>query len=310
MITTYKSNGHGLEVLATAVEGAWVSVVDPTPDELAQLIRDFGLPPEFAAYPLDVDEMPRTERDEGVTLIVVRVPSYQGETEDVPYVTLPLGILLAGKNVITVCKHESGVLRDLADGRRKGLSTTKRNRFVLQLLWSTANRYLAYLRDINRSVDRLEDRLQASLQNREVLALLKYQKSLVYFTTALKANEVMMERLQKSQLFQMYPDDLELLEDVLTENQQAIEMTAIASNILSSMMDAFASIISNNLNVVMKFLASITIILTIPTLIASLYGMNVGLPLEGQPWAFAFVLALAAGVAGLVGFIFWRKDWL
>lgn len=310
MIKILKSNGHGLEVLEQPTDGAWVNVEDPTPGELAALARDLNIPPEFLSYALDADEIPRTERDEGVTLILLRVPWFVGEHADVPYSTQPLGVILAGKLLVTVCKADTGLLQSFADGRRRGLATGKRNRFVLQLLWSTANRYLLYLREINKITDQLEDKLQRSLQNREVLELLKYQKSLVYFTTALKANELMMERLQKSQLFQAYPEDIELLEDVLTENQQAIEMTNIASNILSSMMDAFASIISNNLNGVMKFLASITIILTLPTMIASFYGMNVSLPAQGQVWAFGFVAGLALLAVTVVAYIFWRRDWL
>jgi magnesium transporter len=192
----------------------------------------------------------------------------------------------------------------------KTLSTAKRNRFVLQLLLSTANRYLSYLREINKIVDTLEDQLQLSLRNKEVLELLKYQKSLVYFTTALRSNELVMERLQKSQMFRQYPDDEDLLEDVLTENQQAIEMVGIANDILSQMMDAFASIISNNLNSVMKFLASITIVMAIPTMVASFYGMNVDLPLAHNGFLdFWMVLGISICIALVVIVLFWRKDW-
>jgi len=172
---------------------------------------------------------------------------------------------------MTVCRYDHELLREMAAGKVRGLSTAKRNRFILQLLLNAANKYLAYLREINKIVDTLEDRLYISLRNRELLGLLRYQKSLVYFTTALKANELMMERLHRSGFFRTYPDDEDLLEDVITENQQAIEMTNIASNILSSMMDAFASIISNNMNIVMKFLAAATIIIALPTLFASFY---------------------------------------
>jgi magnesium transporter len=199
---------------------------------------------------------------------------------------------------------------ELAQGRLRGLSTAKRHRFVLHLPLHVAARYLACLRDINREVDALEDRLQRSLQNRELQELLKFQKSLVYFTTALKSNELMIERLQKTLFFQAYPEDQDLLDDVLTENRQAIEMTNIASNILSQMMDAFASIISNNLNSVMKLLASATIMLTVPTLIASFYGMNLDLPGETAPQAFAVVVGVSLALVVLTGFVFWKRDWL
>jgi len=209
-----------------------------------------------------------------------------------------------------VCSFESDLIRGLTNGRVRNLSTSKRNRFLLHIFLVAAQQYLTYLRAINKTVDILEDKLQLSLRNREVLELLKYQKSLTYFTTALKANELMMARLQKSQLFRMYPDDEDLLEDALTEIGQAIEMTNISSGILSAMMDAFASIISNNLNVVMKFLASVTIILALPTLVASIYGMNVDLPLEAHPLAFWYVLGSAVIVSIGVVAVFIRKDWL
>ena len=202
-------------------------------------LRELSVPSEFITYPLDLDERPRVEREDGETMILLRVPFYQGSNTDVPFTTIPMGIVMDGQWIMTVCRHDNDLLRELAAGKIRGLSTAKRNRFILQVLLAAASKYLLYLREINRTVDNLEDQLQMSMQNRELLGLLKYQKSLVYFTTALKANELMMERLHRSGFFRTYPDDEDLLEDVLTENQQAIEMTNIASNILSSMMDAF-----------------------------------------------------------------------
>ncbi len=309
MIKIYKTGEQGLETLEETTKGCWINVVDPSPAEMASL-RDLEIPPEFLTYPLDMDERPRVEREDGFTMILLRVPYYQGQTVDVPYTTIPLGIVMDGQWIMTICRHNHDLLQEMAAGRMRGLSTAKRNRFILQLLLAAANRYLIYLREINRSVDALEDQLQMSMQNRELLGLLKYQKSLVYFTTALKANELMMERLHRSGFFRTYADDEDLLEDVITENQQAIEMTNIASNILSSMMDAFASIISNNMNVVMKFLAAATIVIALPTLIASLFGMNVSLPLQEHPLAFVFVLALALGAALLVTRLFMKRNWM
>jgi len=309
MITIMKNTDNGLSPLPEMIPGCWAHVVDPTPDEIARLQSEVGAPADFVTYPLDVDERARTEKEEGAILIILRVPYFQGRTADVPYTTMPLGIILTDKLVVTICKSANGVMHEMLDGRVKGLSTAKRNRFVLRLLLITAQKYLSYLREINKAVDTLEDRLQASLKNKEVMELLKYQKSLTYFTTALKSNELMMQRLQRSRLFEMYPDDEDLLEDALTEIQQAIEMTSISSNILSGMMDAFASIISNNLNVVMKFLASITIILSIPTIVASFYGMNVALPLAEHPLAFLITLGIALGIALVVVVVFWKKDW-
>ncbi len=309
MITILKSVETGLETQNEFSGGSWVSVIDPSPEDISRLHHELGIPTEFLIYPLDLDETARVEKDEGLLLIVLRIPCFQGENVDIPYTTIPLGIILTEKLIITVCRMKIDIVPELLDGRIKRLSTAKRNRFILQILMSTATKYLRYLREINRSVDALEDRLQASMRNQEVLGLLKYEKSLVYFTTALRSNELMLERLQRSQMFKMYPEDEELLEDVLIETRQAIEMTNIANNILASMMDAFASIISNNLNVVMKFLTSVTIVLTIPGIFGALYGMNVRLPLMDHPAAFFMIVAGSVGLMALTALIFVRRNW-
>lgn len=310
MLTIYHSTATGLEVVEQPTSGCWFNLVAPAPEEIVRLQQVIEAPQDFITYPLDLAEMPRTEKEDGATLLVLRVPHFHGEAADIPYSTVPLGIIFTDHYIATVCQIETDVSLEIAAGRARGLSTHKHNRFILQLLWIAAKHYLGHLRAINKSVDDLEDQLQHSLRNRELTGLLKYQKSLVYFITALKANELMLQHLQRSRLFQQYPDDEELLDDVLTEIQQAIEMTNISSSILSQMMDAFASIISNNLNVVMKFMAAATIIISLPTLIASLYGMNVPLPLAHSPWMFVVLVVISLAVALLVAGAFWRKDWL
>lgn len=309
MITFYKTTEAGLEKLEEMASGCWINVIDPTTDEIEQL-TGLGIPQDFITYPLDIDERARTEKeDDGTTLILIRIPYFQGVKVDVPYTTIPLGIVLTNGFILTVCRRQNDILQEFASGRMRGFSTAKRNRFVLQILLNTAYKYLSYLREINRTVDFLEDQLQASMQNKEVMELLKYQKSLVYFTTALKTNELLLERLHRGPLFRMYPEDEDLLEDVITENQQAIEMTNISNNILSSMMDAFASIISNNLNVVMKFLASVTIVLSLPNILTSFYGMNIALPMQSNPNAAFIILGLSIGISLTVIFIFMKRQW-
>ena len=310
MLTIYRSTETGLATLTDIIPGCWISAIEPTTDEIEQ-IHHLGIPRDFLTYPLDLDERPRTEReDDGSMLIILRVPYYEGPKVDVPYTTVPLGIIITEKYIVTVCRRPNEAIQELTSGRIRGLSTVKRNRFILRMLLLTASRYLENLRQINRTVEALEDQCQGSIRNREMLELLKYQKSLVYFTTALKGNQLMMERLQRSQLFHMYPDDEDLLEDVITENQQALEMVNISSSILTSMMDAFASLISNNLNEVMKFLASITIILSIPTIVTSFFGMNIPLPWAKDGLApvyiFGIFLLLSIGVV----LLFRRRDWL
>jgi len=310
MISIYKGKeGSGITEVQNYTEGCWVNVIDPTSEELSDLTK-LGIPLDFITSPLDLDERPRSEKDdEGTQLILIKIPFFQGDELDVPYTSIPLGIILTEKFVVTVCKKNNIILDELLRTKLKGFSTGKKIRFVLRVLLLSATKFLSYLREINNSVERVEDNLTASMRNKEVLELLKYQKSLVYFETALKSNELMMERLQKTPIFRRFPEDEDLLEDVLTENQQAIEMVAIAENILSSMMDAFASIISNNLNVVMKFLASVTIVLSIPTIITSFFGMNVTLPMSSQPWSYLGIISIFVALCLLVILIFIRKDW-
>jgi magnesium transporter len=307
MLTIYKTTEQGLEQLDTMANGTWIKAVDPTPDEIEKLVN-WGVDVDYINYSLDLDEMPRIERDEEYTFILIRIPHRQLES-DIPYTTIPLGIMIRGNTIVTICRHDKEMFQVLADGKYRLLKTGKRYRFALYIFLETAARYLAHLREINRATEIIEDQLQKSTRNRELMELLKYQKSLTYFATALRSNEVMMERVQRTQIFNYYEDDQDLLEDVLTENQQAIQMTNINTEILSSMMDAFASIISNNLNGVMKALAALTIILNLPTIVASFYGMNVTLPGEGNPFAFLSIIGVAVATTVVATFIFYKRDW-
>jgi magnesium transporter len=307
MLTIYKTTEQGLEQFDSMVNGAWLKVVDPTPEEVQQLV-DWGIEPDYINYSLDLDEMPRMERDEDYTFILIRIPHRQPES-DIPYTTIPLGIMIKGNVIVTICRYDKELFKVLANGKYRLLKTGKRYRFALYIFLETATRYLTHLREINRMTEAVEDQLQKSTRNREVLELLKYQKSLTYFATALRSNEVMMERVQRTQIFNYYEEDQDLLEDVLTENQQAIQMTNINTEILSSMMDAFASIISNNLNGVMKALAAITIIINVPAVVAAFYGMNVTLPGEGHPLAFLTVIGISLSLTAIATFIFYKRDW-
>jgi magnesium transporter len=312
MLSIYKSiTNQGLMPQEKFVNGSWIHAIDPTADEIAKLI-EWGIDPDLINYSLDFDEMPRMERDEdeGYVFILLRIPHFQGETSDIPYVTTPVGIIIKSNLVATIGKFDSDIFKTLINGKYRLLRTAKRYRFALYMFLESSTRYLTYLRAINKTVDGLEDQLQKSTRNREVLELLKYQKSLTYFATALRSNEVMMERLQKTRMFNQYEEDQELLEDVITENQQAIQMVNTSTEILSSMMDAFASIISNNLNVVMKALAALTIIINIPTIVSSFFGMNVEIPgNESHPLAFLTVVGIAVAITVIAAIIFVKRDW-
>lgn len=307
MLTIYKTTEHGLEQLESMANGVWVKAVDPTPEEIQQLVN-WGIDADYINYSLDLDEMPRLERDDDYTFILIRIPHRQPDS-DIPYITIPLGIMIKGNMIVTICRYDKEMFKVLANGKYRLLKTGKRYRFALYIFLETATRYLTHLREINRMTETIEDQLQQSTRNREVLELLKYQKSLTYFATALRSNEVMMERVQRTQIFNYYEEDQDLLEDVLTENQQAIQMTNIATELLAAMMDAFASIISNNLNGVMKGLAAITIIINVPAVVAAFYGMNVELPGESHPLAFLMVFAIALSLTAIATFIFYKRDW-
>ena len=307
MLTIYKSSEQGVEQLESMANGTWVKAIDPTPEEVKKLV-DWGIDVDYINYSLDFDEMARMERDDDYTFILLRIPHSQPDA-DVPFITIPLGIMIKGNTIVTICRYDKEIFKILANGKYRLLKTSKRYRFALYIFLETATRYLTHLREINRMTEVIEDQLQKSTRNREVLELLKYQKSLTYFATALRSNEVMMERIQRTQIFNYYEEDQDLLEDVLTENQQAIQMTSIATEILSGMMDAFASIISNNLNGVMKALAAITIIINVPAVVAAFYGMNVDLPGESHPLAFLTVIGISLALTALATFIFYKRDW-
>jgi magnesium transporter len=307
MLTIYKTTEQGLEQLETMANGTWVKAIDPTPDEIQQLVN-WGVDVDYINYSLDLDEMPRIEREDDYTFILLRIPHRQPDS-DIPYITIPLGIMIRGNAIITICRFDKDMFKVLADGKYRMMKTGKRYRFTLYIFLETAVRYLTHLREINRMTEFIEDQLQKSTRNRELMELLKYQKSLTYFATALRSNEVMMERVQRMQIFNYYEEDQDLLEDVLTENQQAIQMTSINAEILSSMMDAFASIISNNLNVVMKALAAITIVLNMPVIVASFYGMNVPLIGENNPFSFISLIGISIGLGAVATYVFYKRDW-
>jgi magnesium transporter len=314
MINVYQTIDSGLARVERPGKGCWIDLIAPSLEEARQATEAAGLQreqaKEYVAAALAPDSVPRAEQANGALFILVRIPHFRGETARIPYITVPLGILVTDDTILTVCQYDHELLRNLDEERRSAFSTRQPHRFVLHFLWGIATRYLAHLNDINQAVDRLEDRLQRALQNREVLELLRYQKSLVHFTTGLKTNELMLERLQRAELLGLRAGDEDVLDDLVTEHHEAMLMTEIASDILSQTMDAFASIISNNLNVVMKFLASITVVLIVPQIIGTFYGMNVGLPIQEQPWAFTTLVLLSVALAGFVAFVFWRKDWL
>lgn len=305
MLLTWNSANRSVAPVTEPPATGWVHAATPTPAEL-DLLEQRGVPRDFLTHALDPNELPRLDRSGDATLAIMRVP-IRGEPGDLPFRTTALGVIALPGRIVTVTRSELE-LRELVPA--DGLDAAHPHRAVLHLLARVAELYLAYLHELERHVDRLEDELETSLRNREVLQLLRSQKSLVHFTTGLGGNEIMLTRLQRDPHFPMTPDDHALLEDVAVELHQAIEVTRISEDILSQMMDAFASIISNNLNVVMKVLTSLTILLAIPTMVASFYGMNVGLPLQHEPVAFWLLVVASAALSGVLAVVFYRRRWL
>lgn len=310
MLKIFRTVGEELvEVSDLKERNIWINLYNPTEEEIKTVSEATGILPEFIWPALDEEERPRIETDEGQIMILVKTPVVRSQDGDFICDTIPLGIVATESNILTVCLEENEALKDFQRPKPPACHTGKRTRFLLQILFRIATLYLKYLRLIDQKSDQIENQLQKSTRNVELVRLLNLEKSLVYFTTSLRANETVLERLMRSQLsrtvepttyqvLKMYEEDQDLLEDVIVENRQAIEMSETHSSILSGMMDAFASVISNNLNIVMKFLTSVTIVLALPTMLASFFGMNVGLPFQNHPLAFWIVLALAFALCG------------
>lgn len=309
MIQYFKIAGQKLVPAITIDEAFWVHLESPDADEVNSIIAKYELPEDFITDLQDADENSRMEYDEGAMLIILRVPLYyKHRSASVSFATAPLGIIVAPAKIITVSFYENEILTQYLDGKHRPFTITQQS-FILSINLRTAIYFLKFLKEINRRTANIENELHQSLRNKELIRLLRMEKSLVFFNTSLKSNEIILERMQRSRWLQADPEAEDLIEDVIIENKQAIEMANIYSSILSGMMDAFASIISNNLNVVMKFLTSITIVLALPTLIASIYGMNVHLPFQEVPYAFAIVMSISVVLSIVMVFIFIRKKY-
>lgn len=316
MLRIFKTNCETLRelTLASVEKGAWLNMTAPDAAEVAAVADLTGVPLDALKAALDEEERSRVEIEDNYILVITNVPTHR---ESYAYDTLPLGIVLTRDYFITVCLDSHQVLEEFAAEGPRTFSTYKKTRFLFQLLYKSAILYLKYLKQINRSTDEIERDLRQSVKNQEIFQLLELQKGLTFFTASLRSNGIVLERLLRlrsnrelQHLIAVYEEDEDLLEDVIIENKQAIEMVEMYSNVLSGMMGAFTSIISNNLNLVMKFLAAVTILLAIPTMVSSFWGMNVaGIPFSSEN-GFLFVLLLAAAAAGLSAYGLWRRGLL
>jgi magnesium transporter len=309
MLDIRRSSSAGMERPTAPTAGCWLHITQPTAADLA-VVREFGVPAALLDHVSDIDERPRVEHAGDFVLVVMNYPLRRSEATGPPWRTLPLSVLLTPQGVVTLSQAPTPFLLPLLDGQVSALSTDRGPEFVLRVFWQLADACLRGLREINAGVEGLENELKRSLRNEEVLGLLDFQKSLTFFATGMKANELVLERLQRVPTLHWADQDQELLDDVRVELRQAVEMVEIADHVLSDMMDAFASIVSNNLNSVMKVLTSVTIIIAVPTLIASIYGMNVGLPGARNPLAFVGLIGLSVVAAVVLFVVFRRRNWL
>jgi len=274
-------------------KGNWINMVSPTEDEIKEVCKNIGIRDHFIRYALDYEEKARIdiEDDDNTILFIIDIPIIEKENGSRMYSTMPIGIIFVRDDyIITVSLTKNDIIEDLEKNKIKNISTYKKSRLLLQIFYANAEKFLTLLKRLNKETEVAENVLKNSMKNKELLKLLNIEKSLVYFTTSLKSNEVVMEKTMRGNLIKLYEEDEDILEDAIIENKQAIEMSQIYNNILAGTMDAYASIISNNLNAVMQFLTSITIILAIPTMISSYWGMNVPVPLQDNPFGFILVV--------------------
>lgn len=315
MLRIYKSSESGplQELSIKALEkGAWMNLINPTPYELKVVSNLADVDLDFLKSALDEEERSHTELEDNCVLVITNVPVMRGQDS---YDTLPLGIVITRDYMITVCLEDNPVLSEFNEGTARLFRTFKKTRFLFQILYKSATFYLRHLRQISKRSDEIEKRLRQSMKNQELLQLLELQKGLTYFNASLRSNGAVLDKLLRLRsshnlqyILKMYEEDEDLLEDVIIENKQAREMVDMYSTILARMADTFASIISNNLNLVMKFLASITIILAIPTVISSFFGMNVEIPFSGAKSGFLYVSVIAMCLTSLCAFVLWKKD--
>ncbi len=316
MLDVLKTMENGLTSLSmqTVEPGSWVNLIHPTHEELLEVEKLTGAPSDFIRAALDPEETSRIEVEDDQILVLVNVPVDRAPGND-EYDTIPLGIIVTPDYIVTICQKDNAVFDPFARNRYRAFSTFKRTRFLFQLLYCSAALFLKDLRQITRKSDEIEKDLRKSMKNKELFQLLGLQKGLTYYSISLRSNKVVIERLlrvcsnpQLAHIIKIREEDEDLLDDVRIEYDQGIEMAQVQADVLTGMMDAFGSVISNNLNIVMKFLASVTIVLAVPTMISGLWGMNVPVPWAHNPLGFLYALLLAVFISVVTAVYLWKKD--
>jgi magnesium transporter len=311
MIKILKTNEENQTVETDSIEnGCWVYLEDPNSSEIELVSEKTSLEEGFIRAALDKEESSRLEVEGEQILMLLDIPIMELENTAARYSTIPLGIVLNANFIVTVCLQNNNIIDDFLEQKIKTFYTYKKSRFILQILLRIDKYYLNFLKQIDKNSKIIETNLHKSMKNKELIELLALEKSLVFFSTSLKSNQSTLEKMLKLKMIKKYPEDEDLLEDVIIENSQAIEMASIYSNILSGTMDAFASIINNNLNMVMKILTSITIVMSVPMIIGSFFGMNVPVPWGRFNLGFVAIIGIALIVSVAVLVILKRKNML
>ena len=306
-IYAMKSGERHLTEIPDIAPGCWINLENPSDREIEEVSAKTGIPDDMLKAALDEEERAHIDSDDGFTVILVDIPVMSGDKDWYVYSTLPLAMVYNDDYFVTVCLRDTAVLGDFILGRVKNFDLNKRTRFIYQVLYVNAIKFLGYLKQIDKTSSRVQQQLHRSMKNKELIQLLDLEKALVYFSTSLNSNQIVIDRLKTLPSLKHFDDDSDIIDDVIVENKQAIEMATIYRDIMSGTMDAFASVISNNQNIVMKLLTALTICLTIPTVISSLWGMNTGVPFEGSLVGFWIVVGIIVAILIPVVIIMFRK---
>ncbi|MBR3354537.1 MAG: magnesium transporter CorA family protein [Oscillospiraceae bacterium] len=309
MTKIYLTQDGVTDIISEPTKDCWICMTNPSEEELEAVQSLYNIDPDDLSAALDEEETSRIDVEDNYTLILIDIPTVEVRNDKNRYVTIPLGIILLQDSIITVCLEDTPLLNLFTGKRASQFSTHMKSRFIFQILFANAKLYLRYLRSINKQSESLEKSLHDSTENSVLIDMMELGKSLLYFTTSLKATDNVLDKLTKTPTIKRYPEDEELLEDVIVENHQALEMSEIYSGILNGMMDAYASIISNNMNVVQKFIAVATVVLSIPNIVFGAYGMNLaleGMPLARSKYAF-FLIIIISVILSYITYLYFQK---
>ena len=312
MIQYFKYKNNTIVEVAAYENDCWINIYPPfNSDELKSLSDRLQIPMDFLNDSMDIDERPRFEIDDGAKFIVIKTPIVYDSTNesDASHITVPIGIILVGDDVVTISPYQNPTITSCFNQHIKNTQRISNNHFVLHLFEKNVLQYIEFLKELNIKRNIYEKELYDSNRNEELLNLMTIQKSLVYFVTGLRLNELLMIKLKRTNFLKFNEEELDIMEDVLIDNSQALETANIYTNILSGTMDAFASIINNNMNLILKRLTSITIILSLPALVAGFYGMNVNIPGQNWPHAFWVTISISVAISSIISYYFFRKKW-